>query len=215
MTVQVLVLCDDKWHPADRVHAGVAALEKEFGTEEFAFAVIEDAREWSAARMAQYPLVLLTKADHITAADNSPWITPAVEDAFVEYVRAGGGLLVVHSGTIVAELPTLRRLLGGTFVQHPPRCEVTVTPQGEHPITQDVEPYTLVDEHYFMQTDDLLAHHFLSTTSEHGAQSGGWLREEGDGLVCVLTPGHTMVWWLHPEFLTLIRNGLRWCAKKL
>lgn len=138
-----------------------------------------------------------------------------MEEAFAEYVRAGGGLLVVHSGTIVGELPTLRRLIGGAFVQHPPRCEVTVTPQGEHPITTDVEPYTLVDEHYFMETDDLQAHHFLSTTSEHGAQSGGWLRDEGEGRVCVLAPGHTMEVWQHREFLTLVRNGLRWCAKAL
>ena len=211
MTTQVLVLCDDYWHPADRVRAGMAAL----GTDEFSFDVIEDAREWSAARMGEYPLVLLTKFNEITAADRDPWITPAVEEAFVDYVQAGGGLLVVHSGAVVAELSTLRRLIGGTFIHHPPRCEVTVTPQGEHPITTNVEPYTLVDEHYFMETDDLQAHHFLSPTSEHGAQSGGWLRDEGEGRVCMLAPGHTMEVWQHPEFLTLLRNGLRWCGKAI
>ena len=210
MARQVLVLCDDKWHPADRVRAGLAAL----GTEEFAFEIVEDARAWSAARMGQFPLVLLTKANHVLATDETPWITPEVEAAFVDYVSAGGGLLAVHSGTIVAELAELRRLLGGTFVHHPPRCEVTVTPQGYHPIVDDVEPFTLVDEHYFMEIDDLQAHHFLTTTSEHGAQSGGWLREEGDGRVCVLAPGHTAEVWQHREFLTLIRNGLRWSAKE-
>lgn len=68
MATQVLVLCDDKWHPADRVRAGVDAL----GKEDFSFDVIENAREWSAARMDEYPLVLLSKADHITAANNEP-----------------------------------------------------------------------------------------------------------------------------------------------
>ena len=67
------------------------------------------------------------------------------------------------------------------------------------------------DEHYIMEIDDLEANHFLSTTSEHSAQSGGWLREEGDGRVCVLTPGHNAEVWLHPEFQTLLRNGLLWC----
>jgi type 1 glutamine amidotransferase len=216
MTIQVLVLCDDKWHPARNARAGTEMLATEaLGTEHFRFDVIEDGREWTAERMKNYEVVLLTKANQISAVENEPWITPAVEDAFLEYVRAGGGLLVVHSGTIVAELPTLRRVIGGAFIQHPPRCEVTVTPQGDHPITVDVEPFTVLDEHYFMDTDDPEALHFLSTTSDHGAQSGGWLREEGEGRVCVLTPGHLVEVWLHSEFQTLLRNGLLWCAGKL
>ncbi len=211
MAKQVLVLCDDKWHPAARVRAGLAALD----TGHFTFDVIEDAGAWSAAHMAHYPLLLLTKSNQISAANDAPWITPEVEAAFVDFVRAGGGLVAVHSGTIVAELAELRRLLGGTFVQHPPRCEVTVTPQGYHPVVDDVEPFTLVDEHYFMTTDDLAAHHFLTTTSEHGVQTGGWLREEGEGRVAVLAPGHTDEVWLHREFLTLLRNCLLWAAKEL
>jgi type 1 glutamine amidotransferase len=209
--MRVLVLCDDKAHPGGRVRAGVASL----GNDTFEFDVVEDGREWSAERMGSYPLVLLTKSNQSSALETTPWITPEVEEAFVDYVRAGGGLLAVHSGTIVRELPTLKRLLGGAFVQHPPRCDVTVTPQGYHPITDNVEPFTLLDEHYFMETDDLEAHHFLTTTSEHGAQSGGWWREEGQGRVCVLTPGHTPEVWLHPEFQTLLRNALLWCAGEL
>jgi type 1 glutamine amidotransferase len=207
MAIAVLVLCDDKWHPARVVRAGVAAL----GTEEFTFEVIEDARMWSAAQMARYPLVLLAKANHISATENVPWITPDVEEAFVSYVRGGGGLLVVHSGTIVRETPTLQRLIGGTFVHHPPQCEVTITPQGYHPITENVDPFTVMDEHYFVESDDLQAHYFLTTTSPHGAQEGGWWREEGEGRVCVLTPGHNAEVWLHAEFQTLLRNALLWC----
>ncbi len=209
MTTRVLLLCDDKWHPARVARAGVEAL----ATDAFQFDVIEDGREWSAERMGQYPLLLLAKADHISAVENTPWITPDVEEQFVDYVRAGGGLLVVHSGTIVRKLTELKRLIGGTFTQHPPQCDVTMTPQGDHPITVNVEPFAIKDEHYFMEVDDLQAHHFLSTISEHGAQSGGWLREEGDGRVCVLTPGHNVEVWLHPEFQTLLRNALHWCAR--
>lgn len=43
-------------------------------------------------------------------------------------------------------------------------------------------------------------------------QQGGWWREEGDGRVCVLTPGHNAEVWVHPEFQTLLRNALLWCA---
>lgn len=206
--MRVLVLCDDKWHPAQVVRDGLGALD----ADEWQFEWIEDARAWSAERMAQFPLVLLAKSNHISAVENVPWITPEVEEAFLAYVSAGGGLLVVHAGTIVRESPVLKTLIGGTFIQHPPQCEVTITPQGEHPITLNVEPFTVLDEHYFMETNDLEANYFLTTTSEHGVQPGGWIRDEGEGRVCVLTPGHRVEVWLHPEFQTLLQNGLRWCA---
>ena len=208
--MRVLVLCGDKWHPASNARTGLGAL----GTDEWQFDFIEDARQWSAEQMAQYPVVVLTKGNQISATANEPWLTPEVESAFLDYVRAGGGLLVVHSGTIgYGEMPGLLGLIGGVFVQHPPQCEVTITPQGEHPIVLNVEPFTVMDEHYFMQTNDLQEHHFLSTTSVHGVQSGGWLRDEGDGRVCVLTPGHNVEVWLHPEFQTLLGNALRWCTE--
>jgi uncharacterized protein len=28
-----------------------------------------------------------------------------------------------------------------------------------------------------------------------------------------LTPGHNLEVWLQPEYQTLLRNGLRWCAQ--
>jgi trehalose utilization protein len=209
--MKVLVLCDDKWHPASNSRTGLAAL----GTDEWQFDFIENAREWSAERMAQYPLVLLTKSNQVSSVDHEPWLTPEVETAFLEFVRTGGGLLVVHSGTIgYREMPGLLGLIGGVFVQHPPQCEVTITPQGYHPITANVEPFTIRDEHYFMETDDPEAHYFLTTISEHGTQEGGWMRDEGKGRVCVLTPGHNVEVWLHPEFQTMLNNALHWCSEE-
>ena len=55
---------------------------------------------------------------------------------------------------------------------------------------------------------------FVSTTSEHGTQPGGWTRLEGDGRVCVLTPGHNEEVWLQPSYQILLANTLRWCGKK-
>jgi type 1 glutamine amidotransferase len=64
-----------------------------------------------------------------------------------------------------------------------------------------------------MVLDDGEADVFMTTTSEHGTQPGGWTRLEGEGRVCVLTPGHNVEVWLHPSFQALLRNALNWCAK--
>jgi len=207
--MRVLVLCDDYWHPARTPRAGLAPLE----AAGWAFDWIEDAGDWSAPRMAAYPVVLLTKSNNISSSDRRPWLTPEVQIAFDEYVRRGNGLLAIHSGT--AEVPpgsVLRGLLGGAFARHPAQCPVTVQPHAGHPLATGSAAFTLVDEHYIMDLDDPAADVFVTTQSEHGTQPGGWRRPAGAGRVCVLTPGHNLPVWLHPAYQALIDNALRWCA---
>ena len=209
--MRTLVLCDDYWHPARIPRAGLGALH----ASGCAFDWIEHAGEWSAERMAEYPLVVLTKANNSSATDQQPWVTAAVEQAFLDYVRNGNGLLAIHSGTAgYTQTPVLRGLLGGVFVSHPPQCQVTVAPRANHPLTAGSAAFTLKDEHYQMALDDSHADVFLTTASEHGTQPAGWRRREGAGRVAVLTPGHNLEVWLHADFQTLIGNALRWCGNR-
>jgi uncharacterized protein len=206
--MRALVLCNDYWHPARTARAGLGALDNSG----FEFDWIEHAGEWSAERMAEYPLVVLTKANNISATDQQPWVTEAVEQAFLEYVHNGNGLLAIHSGTAgYIQLPVLRALLGGVFISHPPQCLVTVEPRATHPLAAGSAAFTLKDEHYHMALDDTQTDVFLTTTSEHGTQPAGWTRREGAGRVAVLTPGHNVEVWLHPAFQALIGNALHWC----
>src|SRR5262245_22508533 len=165
--MRTLVLCDDRWHPAATPRAGLA----ELGEAGYEFDWMENAEEWSAERMAGYPLVILTKSNNVSATDQRPWVTEAVQAAFVDYVQRGNSLLAIHSGTAgYQEMPALRGLLGGVFLKHPPQCPVTVEPKAGHPLTVGSEPFTLKDEHYFMALDDSQADLFLTTSSEHGGQ---------------------------------------------
>src|SRR5215212_3389137 len=169
--MRTLVLCDDYWHPARTPRTGLGAL----GDCGFEFDWIEHAGEWSAERMNEYPLVVLTKANNVSAAEQTPWATAEVQAAFVEYVEKGNGLLVIHSGTAgYRDWPALCGLVGGAFVRHPAQCPVTVEPRAGHPLTEGSAPFTLKDEHYFMDMADAQSDIFLTTTSEHGAQPAGW-----------------------------------------
>ena len=207
--MNILVLCDDNWHPARTPRAGLAPL----AAAGFTFDWIEHAGEWSAERMAAYPAVLLTKANNVSAADDAPWMAPAVEAAFRAYVRGGGGLLALHSGLAgYADTPVLRDLLGGVFAHHPPQCPVAVAPRAGHPLAAFAAPFTLRDEHYHMAMGGAGADVFLTTSSEHGDQPGGWARAEGAGRVVALTPGHNLEVWLHPAYQALVGACLRWCA---
>jgi uncharacterized protein len=208
--IRTLVICGDRWHPPQIPRTGLGALA-EAG---FAFDWLEEVTQWSPERMARYPLTVLVKANNVSPTGNAPWMTDEIEEAFRDYVRGGAGLLVIHNGTAgYREQAVLRELMGGAFLKHPPQCPVTVEPKAGHPLTAGSTPFTLVDEHYFMELDDLQADLFLTTTSEHGAYPGGWTRNEGAGRVGVLSPGHNLEVWLHPSYKALILNALRWCSQ--
>jgi type 1 glutamine amidotransferase len=210
--MKVLVLCDDYWHPARVPREGLGALTGS----EFAFDWIENAHDWSSERMMTYPLMILTKSNNVSATDRTNWMTDTVQAAFADYVRKGNGLLAIHSGTAeYDQAPMLRSLFGGVFAHHPEQCPVTVNPLEGHPLSAGSVPFTLKDEHYFMALDDPQVEVFVTTTSEHGEQPGGWRRVEGNGRVAVLTPGHNLEVWLHSSFQALVFNSLRWCGKLL
>jgi uncharacterized protein len=208
--MNILVLCDDYWHPARTPRAGLNFLES--GTYHFDW--IENAHDFKPERLADYPVVILTKSNNVSAADQNPWMNEDIELALQGYVEGGGGLLAIHSGLAgFGQTAHLRPLLGGVFTQHPAQCPVTLEPTAGHALTQSVTVYTVQDEHYFMEMVDPQVDVFLSTTSEHGSQPGGWTRQQGSGRVCALTPGHNPEVWLHPSFQQLLANVINWCAQ--
>lgn len=208
--MKILVLCDDRWHPAQTVRQGLAGLEAKGNHFDF----MEDAALWSKNALADCQVVILSKSNNVTASIEDPWMSPAVEAAFLEYVTQGNGLLAIHSGTAgYADTPILRSLLGGVFLQHPEQCPVKVTPRPGHPLTAGSTVFTQTDEHYFMALDDEHADVFLTSESSHGTQPAGWTRSEGLGRVCVLTPGHNLPVWQEPSYQTLINNALHWCSQ--
>jgi type 1 glutamine amidotransferase len=174
---------------------------------------MEDARDWPALRIHDYPLIILTKSNNVSSTDETRWMTDEIQAALLAYVQHGGGLLAVHSGTAgYKETPVLSALLGGVFDHHPKQCMVTVEPVGADALTAGVAPFTLKDEHYFMAMGDAPVDVFLKSTSEHGEQPAGWQRAEGKGRVIVLTPGHTLEVWVHPNFQMLLRNAAKACT---
>lgn len=207
--MRVLVFCDDLYHPAATVRAGLAPLAAGF-----TFDWVEDAAGWDPRRLDGYDLVLLSKSNVCSATDKTPWLAGPTESALGDFVRAGGGLVAVHSGTAsYKDWPAVRAVLGGVFDRHPPPCPVTVEPWAGHPLTAGVPAaFVIHDEHYQVIMDDPMADVFLHTRSEHGVQPAGWIRREGAGRVVVLTPGHFPEVWLHPAMQRLIANALRAAA---
>ena len=61
--MEILVLCDDYWHPASTVKGGLTPLE-ELG---YRFEYIENVKDWSTEAMRKYQVVILSKSNNTSA----------------------------------------------------------------------------------------------------------------------------------------------------
>jgi type 1 glutamine amidotransferase len=212
----ILVLCDDQWHPAEVVIRGLKGL----GGGEFNFDFVVDAKDILTPEfIASYPAIVCCKANHLSSANTAPWFTPVTEvgpKEFEAYVSSGGGFFSLHSGNTAKEGKDgweFGAFVGNYFIGHPPRCPVDVKITGTHPIVKGVENFSIRDEHYQLTHTAGEREELFRTYSEKGGeQIGGYTRRIGKGRLCVMTPGHILSVWEHPQFRKLLVNALRWCV---
>lgn len=214
---QVLVLCDDLWHPAEVIRRGLSDLQDR----EFHFDFVCDAKDILTPEMLrEYPVVMNCKGNAVNAANNAPWFEDGVTETgvreFAEYVKAGGGFLSVHAGNTASRetCSAYVDFVGNSFVTHPPRCEVRIEVVEKHPITEGVTDFVIRDEHYELADIAEDAEILLKSSSEKGGtQIAGYVRELGKGKICVLTPGHILTVWQNEMFRKLLLNAIRFVKK--
>ena len=215
---EILVICDDVWHPAEVIEKGILS----FAAEKYQFDFVKAAKDILTPEMIEkYPLLICCKSNNVTSGNPEPWfentVTEVMGGEFRKYVEQGGAFLSVHSGNVFMGegdgVKEYTEFVGNRFLSHPSRCEVTLKKEKEHPILRGVaEEFSIRDEHYQMQILAEDADIFLSSHSKTGgAQTAGYTREMGAGRLCVLTPGHTLSVWLNKEFQKLFLNAVEWC----
>jgi len=227
--MRVLLICNDFWHPGQIPIDGVAPLTEKG----FEFDIITDDEDVKPDVLKGYDVIILSKGDESARDDGkASWKTEAVQKAFIDYVENGGGLLVIHCGLVAGDqAEALDRLIGSRFDYHPENTPVTVQPIKPHPIVDGVGMFCEVDEHYrlevlkddidiFMasysppQGDEALYESEPYRNSQAWIDAAGYVRTQGKGRVCVLTPGHLLPVWHNPEYQRTLENALNWCAGK-
>lgn len=212
---EAIVLLDDFWHPR---HTIEPALEALLPSDEFFVKVIWDPTYLTALQRA--PDLIINFKDGIanTQIPTRNWYDGMLDFLLPMLVEMGGcGYLGVHCGlaNIPEEHAAFKKLLKGRFLNHPPQCPVTFTPTAAHPITNGVEPFTVTDEHYFVDVTEAETQVLGRTSSTHGDNIALWAHECGNGRVCGVTPGHSTQVLTHPGYQRLLRNAVLWCTKQI
>ena len=123
------------------------------------------------------------------------------------FVMEGGGLLVLHNGICIQSDPGIEEMIGGRFLNHPAREELTFTPCG---FLEGCRSFTAKEEPYRFALKDPGE---MILTYRQGGETwpAGWRRAYGRGRVAYLCPGHTGEIFDIPAYRDMIRKCMRWC----
>ncbi|MCL2014979.1 MAG: ThuA domain-containing protein [Defluviitaleaceae bacterium] len=227
--MKILLFCDEHYHPGKIPIDGVEPLK----AKGYNFDVIKNGNDFKPEMLQNYSVVLMAKCDEVSPEDKSSWKTLEVQQAFIDFIADGGGMLVVHNGLVPGENTTkLDKVIGSKFKWHPNDCPVVTESIKPHPITKNIEQFCEVDEHYYL---DILANDIDVIMASYSAAQGspekytedpyhnapakiepsGYVRHHEKGRICVLTPGHHLKVWHNANFQLLLDNSLRWCSGNL
>ena len=142
-------------------------------------------------------------------------LTPAALEEVIAFVEGGKGLVVVHSGIVMARGQVRAdSLLGGRFISHG-----TDTFQAEiiapaHPAMKAVSAFQSWDETYEMSTtnsDRTVL--MVRRPKDKPVEPWTWVRAQGRGRVYYTASGHDIRTWSVPEFQSQLAIALLWSGQ--
>ncbi|MCK7487709.1 MAG: ThuA domain-containing protein [Bacillus subtilis] len=145
--------------------------------------------------------------------------TPLSDDqslGLTQFVKQGGGLLVLHNGLSLQARPELAKLLGGYFTGHPEETVLTYQTIPSQPwITSKSAILALWKNLIRFVSDNAFdGTVFLQYRWHETLVPAGWTRLEGHGKIVVLSPGHHLETFLVEGYRTLIHRCALWATSK-
>jgi type 1 glutamine amidotransferase len=168
--------------------------------------------------------------DVIVRYDMVGRVSPEEQQAFVELLERGIGLVALHHS--LGAHPgwsQFRDIVGGVFCQkaeqiggqsygpsgweHGQQIRVTVADK-EHPITAGLADFTIHDEVYnkcYISPDVRV---LLRTDNPKNNPQIAWVKQFGNSRVFYFQLGHDSQAWRNPAYPEILARGIRWAAAK-
>ena len=204
----ILLICGDYWHaPACADHV-IHKLCEEL---DYSLTAVFNHHEVPWDDLFKFDTVILYKEGRYSQHDEDKrWLTLDQEQLLVNFTFEGGSFLGLHCGVCsYAPEGSVRKMMKGHFVHHPPEMTYKVLPKEGHLFCKGIEPFEVFDEMYLTDASAENTEVFLeSETPEYGRIISGWTHQYGSGKFIGLTPGHTVKVMTDPMMTALLRNIL-------
>jgi len=218
--VRVLILTGQNNHNWQETTPALKSILTQSG--HFTVDVTEHPETCDAETFSKYDVLLSNWNTYGKNAVVKEW-PPQMRDAFVNFIRNGGGFVVVHAGgASFHDWADYQKIIGGTWganTGHGPIHEFEVKFTGaDHPVTRGLASFTTTDELWHrmeLQTDKTVL-----ATAFDTPDKGGTGRDEpvvlvtqfGKGRCFNLVLGHDAKGMQSPGFQALLLRGTEWAA---
>jgi uncharacterized protein len=157
-------------------------------------------------------------------------ITDEAKADFVNFLKSGKGLLVLHHAVAdYQQWPEYEKILGGRYYMQKtvvngvekPRSraregmqfKVQIADPG-HPVTRGVKDFVIHDETYYGYDMRPESHVLLTTGDTNNAPNLGWANTYETARVVYLQLGHDHLAYEDPNYRQLVAQAIRWVAKQ-
>ena len=145
--------------------------------------------------------------------------------AVTEFVRKGKGCVAIHTACLKFN-KAFNDMIGGSFITHPPaqgdpvrgdpiREFAVEVRDRDHPVTQGLESFKIVDE-LFVTEHDIHRIHVLLEAEHAGKKTPqAWVKSYGEGRVAYIAPGHNLATFLNSSFLKVVERSTLWATREI
>ncbi len=156
----------------------------------------------------------LAEYDGLLIYANHTQITPQQEQALLEFVAGGKGLIAVHCASYCFHnSPKYIALVGAQFRSHGAGTFRPTVTAPDHPIMRGYQPFSSWDETYVHHKHNEQDRTVLEVRTDGDLKEPWtWVRTHGQGRVFYTAWGHDQRTWRHPGFHNLLERGIRWAC---
>jgi type 1 glutamine amidotransferase len=190
---------------------------------DFVVTATEDLAAITAETLHRYAAVIFYTSGELPVSDGQ-------KAALLDFVRAGGGFIGLHSATDTFYLwPDYLTLIGGYFNGHPWHQEVSIdVVDRSNPLVSFLAPsFRIADEIYQISDFDYSGSRVLLRLDPASVGMTdpavrrrfygwplAWTRSYGEGRVFYTALGHDDSVWQDARYQQLLLNGVRWAIEK-
>jgi glucose/arabinose dehydrogenase len=242
----LMVTATTGWRHTEAIDAAKQVMAEVGKTTELDVTMTEDVNVFTPATLAKYDVLFLSNSTlRVAEPDDkverqevrnhdkpAPALTKAQEQAMLDFVRSGKGLVVTHSGVdaFYGSRGYREMIGGGLFQAHPwtRLVRANVEDPGNAAVAHLGDGFGLRDEIYVTDTNPRWNSHVLLSLDmpSVGVEAGhadrttddyplSWIRSYGKGRVFVTVLGHFADVWRNPAFLEHVVQGTRMAAGRL
>ena len=160
-----------------------------------------------------YDVLVFYNFHKATPAEKSPWFCGDTKGVLEKLGQTGQGILILHHALLAyrewSKWSDICGMKDRSFAYHVGQ-NVDYQIVKQHPITEGVDNFSMIDETYEMKSADEGSDVLVTTDHPKSAKSILWTRTHGNAKIVCYASGHDATAFNNPNFRKLVANSIKW-----